>query len=138
MVELNGIYYLYFLFSTFVLKLVKPYKFEVYNKKTTIDVRSLKGSDANGVFNFSCFYDCKYFFFVAMVSSVSASCVRVTPSRFNSSSVSLQASALAIAVMEAVNSHEFTKLTSMLLYEYAAGMCSLPFQSRFECLNINF
>ena len=59
MVELNGIYYLYFLFSTFVLKLVKPYKFEVYNKKT-IDV--LKGSDANGVFNFSCFYDCKYFF----------------------------------------------------------------------------
>ena len=41
MVELNGIYYLYFLFSTFVLKLVKPYKFEVYNK-ITIDVRALR------------------------------------------------------------------------------------------------
>lgn len=41
MVELNGIYYLYFLFSTFVLKLVKPYKFEAYNKNT-IDVRALR------------------------------------------------------------------------------------------------
>lgn len=45
----------------------------------------------------------------AMVNSVSASCVKVTPSRFNSSSVSLQASALAMAVMEAVHSHEFTR-----------------------------
>lgn len=45
---------------------------------------------------------------VAMVSSVSPSCVKVTPSRFSSSSDSLQASALAAAVIEAVNSHAFT------------------------------
>ncbi len=61
MVELNGIYYLYFLFSTFVLKLVKPYKFEAYNKNT-IDVRALRAQMPMVFFNFSCFYDCKYFF----------------------------------------------------------------------------
>ena len=44
----------------------------------------------------------------AIVRSVSASCVSVAPSRFNSSSVSLQARVLAMAVMEAVNSQEFT------------------------------
>ena len=44
---------------------------------------------------------------VAMVIKVSPSCVKVTPSKFSSSSVSLQASALATAVMEAVNSQEF-------------------------------
>lgn len=43
----------------------------------------------------------------AIVNSVSASCVRTVPSRFSSSSVSLQAIALAAAVMEAVNSHAF-------------------------------
>ena len=46
---------------------------------------------------------------VAMVRRVSPNCVRVTPNRVSSSSVSLQASAFAKAVMEAVNSQEFTK-----------------------------
>lgn len=44
---------------------------------------------------------------VAMAKRVSASSVKVTPRRFNSSSVSLQASVFAMAVMEAVNSQEF-------------------------------
>ena len=45
----------------------------------------------------------------AMVNSVSASCVKTTPRSSNCSSVNLQARALARAVMEAVNSHEFTR-----------------------------
>ena len=44
-----------------------------------------------------------------MVRSVSPNCVSVAPSRVTSSSVSLQAIALANAVMEAVSSQEFTK-----------------------------
>ena len=45
---------------------------------------------------------------VAMVSRVSPNCVRAVPSSVISSTVSLQARALASAVMEAVNSQAFT------------------------------
>lgn len=63
MVELNGIYYLYFLFSTFVLKLVKPYKFEVYNKNT-IDVRALRAQMPMVFLILVAFTTAKYFLFV--------------------------------------------------------------------------
>ena len=46
-------------------------------------------------------------FWVAMVSSVSPSCVNATPSKLISSTVRLHASAFAIAVMDAVSSQEF-------------------------------
>ena len=60
----------------------------------------------------------------AIVNRVSASCVRVAPSRFISSSVSLQAIALATTVMEAVNSHEFTKISPPhLSYERMVTEC---------------
>lgn len=51
-----------------------------------------------------------------MVIKVSASSVKVIPSRFNSSSVRLQASALAMAVMEAVNLHEFMRDSPPIYY----------------------
>ena len=52
----------------------------------------------------------------AIVNSVSASCVRTVPSRFSSSSVSLQAIALAATVMEAVNSHGFKESSPLSRY----------------------
>ena len=61
---------------------------------------------------------------VAMVSKVSPSCVKAVPSRATSSSVSLQASALATAVMEAVNSQGFTRDSPPLpFYERHNEMC---------------
>lgn len=54
---------------------------------------------------------------VAMVISVSTSWVRIEPGRDSSSSLSLQASALAMAVMQAVNSQGFTEDHPMPLYE---------------------
>lgn len=52
----------------------------------------------------------------AMVSRVSASWVRIAPSRLSWSVVSRQARALAMAVMEAVSSHGFTKIPPGVLY----------------------
>ena len=53
---------------------------------------------------------------VAMVRSVSPSWVKTVPSKVSSFSVSLQARALARAVMDAVNSQEFKKITSAAFY----------------------
>ena len=52
---------------------------------------------------------------VAIVISVSPSCVSVTPSRVSSSSLSRQARALAMAVIEVVNSQGFTRDSPLLL-----------------------
>ena len=52
----------------------------------------------------------------AIVSKVSASWVRTAPSRFSWSVVSRQARALAMAVIEAVSSHGFTKIPPGVLY----------------------
>ena len=70
---------------------------------------------------------------VAIVISVSPSCVSVTPSRVNSSSLSRQARALAMAVIEVVNSQGFTRDSPLLLsyddeavgvrFETAAASC---------------
>ena len=69
---------------------------------------------------------------VAMVSSVSASSVKITLSRFNSSSVRLQASALAMAVMEAVNSHEFTRDSPPTYYMNMQSECVWLLLFKFE------
>ena len=67
----------------------------------------------------------------AIVNSVSASCVRTVPSRFSSSSVSLQAIALAAAVMEAVNSHGFKESSPLSRYYMTeSGLVSLFVSSR--------
>ena len=62
---------------------------------------------------------------VAMVRRVSPNWVRVTPNRVSSSSVNLQASALAKAVMEAVNSQEFKKDHLCII------LCSFTFPVRY-------
>ena len=62
---------------------------------------------------------------VAIVISVSPSCVSVTPNRVSSSSLSRQASALAMAVTEVVNSQEFTSTSPLLLsYERKGETCA--------------
>ena len=67
----------------------------------------------------------------AIVNSVSASCVRTVPSRFSSSSVSLQAIALAATVMEAVNSHGFKESSPLSRYYMTeSGLVSLFVSSR--------
>ena len=59
-----------------------------------------------------------------MVKSVSANCVSIVPNRVNSSSVNLQASALAMAVIEAVSSHEFTRDSPRVsFYDETDGIC---------------
>ena len=61
---------------------------------------------------------------VAMVKSVSANCVSMVPNRVNSSSVNLQASVLAMAVIEAVSSHEFTRDSPRVsFYDETDGIC---------------
>ena len=55
-------------------------------------------------------------FWVAMVSSVSPSCVNATPSKLISSTVRPHAMALAIAVIDAVSSHAFIVSPSTLYY----------------------
>ena len=61
---------------------------------------------------------------VAMVKSVSAKCVSMVPNRVNSSSVNLQASVLAMAVIEAVSSHEFTRDSPRVsFYDETDGIC---------------
>lgn len=51
----------------------------------------------------------------AMVVKVSPNCAKVAPKRLISSTLNLHASAFAIAVIDAVNSHEFI-ISPLILY----------------------